>query len=221
MTFYKFRDLKNFEFVADIIMNEQLHSAGFDKLNDPMEGIFYYDNGVDKTIIDSIKAAKQKHKVCSLSEDFKHPLLWAHYADGFKGICIEIGIEQGYNVHEIKYMNETPKINNGSYSNLTEESYDSFAVRALTRKFKEWTYEGEYRLFNTDDSPKISSGIRVLSILFGVHTSDLYKEIISRIAPPSIKLYNTELGIENRIVKKEEYIPPPSPAEVIFGEKYK
>ena len=40
MLLYKYRSLENFEYVLDIILNERLHCAPYDDLNDPFEGIF-------------------------------------------------------------------------------------------------------------------------------------------------------------------------------------
>jgi hypothetical protein len=37
---YKYRSLENFEYILDIILNERLHCAPYEELNDPFEGIF-------------------------------------------------------------------------------------------------------------------------------------------------------------------------------------
>jgi hypothetical protein len=90
MKLYKFKSLRNFQYVADIFCNKRFHTALFTELNDPMEGLFEYDPETSERYINQIKQEKGNLRTCSFSKNFKNLLLWAHYADGFKGICIEI-----------------------------------------------------------------------------------------------------------------------------------
>lgn len=138
MRLYKFKSLADFEFVADIIMNNRLYAADFRSLNDPMEGLFH-NYGSKKSIIDSIDAAKQKHLVCSLSKDCTSPLLWAHYADGFKGVCIEVEVNENIlTPYIIEYTKESPVVSYDRSDKLMGEPKpdpNELAVEALTRKF--------------------------------------------------------------------------------------
>ena len=93
MKVYKFRSLENFEYTADILLNSKLYASDFRKLNDPMEGSFKLLPNVDKKLSEAIIEAKLDLKICSLTSDMSNPLMWAHYANNFKGICIEIEIE--------------------------------------------------------------------------------------------------------------------------------
>jgi len=43
---YKYRSLKNFQFIADLLVNNRFYAATFSELNDPMEGLFLYAMGI-------------------------------------------------------------------------------------------------------------------------------------------------------------------------------
>ena len=45
MILYKYRSLTDWKFLIDILMNNQLFAAGFESLNDPMEGRYYHPEG--------------------------------------------------------------------------------------------------------------------------------------------------------------------------------
>lgn len=204
MTLYKFKPLTDFEFVADIIINSRLYSADFRTLNDPMEGNVRYGEDVDKYLIKSIEAAKGAHRVCSLTRHFKNPLLWAHYADGFKGICIEIDVDETIaHCEDVIYTPNIPYVAKGNYS--YNPSYtniaDIMAVSVLSRKFSVWNYEEEVRVLNNSGSEHIDKGITVKSIYLGTNTSEMYKEIIRRITPEGIQIHSTMINGQNYVIK--------------------
>jgi hypothetical protein len=88
MKLYKYRSLRNFKRIDDIILNNRFHTSQFDELNDPMEGLFYYCNNTIN--IKKLSDFKKSYRICSFSEDSSNILLWTHYADGSHGICIEV-----------------------------------------------------------------------------------------------------------------------------------
>ena len=87
--YYKFRSLQNLKRFIDIVLNERLYASRCDELNDSMEGV-YLTNPSSRNIIRLLRIGKYKTRICSLSEDYKHTLLWSHYADSHKGCCIEV-----------------------------------------------------------------------------------------------------------------------------------
>jgi len=94
MKVYKYRSLCNFDFIADILCNQRFYASSFFDLNDPMEGLFYCEAGTKQEYIEAIVRGKEKLRICAFSKDRKNVLLWAHYADGFKGICIETDLPE-------------------------------------------------------------------------------------------------------------------------------
>jgi hypothetical protein len=109
MLAYKFREPSQIEYALDILFNNRLFCADWTRLNDPMEGIFSYSHHTtDETdyseLLDEIKIEKKRIKICSLSKTFDCHLLWAHYADGFSGMAIEVQLpNKSSEVTEVTY----------------------------------------------------------------------------------------------------------------------
>lgn len=196
MKLYKFRSLKSFEYTADIILNKQLYAAHFENLNDPMEGFFSYHSHLE-SLAKEIRNEKSKLKICSLSKSFDNPILWAHYANDFKGICIEIEVEEdnpNYSIEEMNYNMGTHTIGNG----LFDENIPPFdwAKGLLTRKYKEWTYEQEVRILSFERI--IKNGISIKAIYLGARISEINKKVIKKIAS-EISIYETNINEHNKI----------------------
>lgn len=172
--FYKFRSLNNIRYFLDILVNNRLYAARYDELNDPMEGT-YLINGYNENIIRLLREKKYKTRVCSLSKDYRHTLLWSHYADGHKGCCFEITPKNIEAVELVNYVDELQTANN-----------DTDGRELLSYKSKLWQYEQEVRLFSKSSYCKVD----ISQILFGYKISDadyrFYEKLIR--LNPSIKV---------------------------------
>ena len=89
--YYKYRSLEDFKFIVDILVNERLYATLYENMNDAMEGV-YYSIGIPRSVLKDIKEEKKQLKICSLSKKCDVPLLWAHYANGSRGICVGLVI---------------------------------------------------------------------------------------------------------------------------------
>lgn len=177
MRAYKFRSSSQIAYAFDIIINQQLHCSDWKDLNDPMEGMYAYSNGLksDRNIIEErlkgIRNAKREYKICSLSYTFDSHLLWAHYAGGFDGVAIEVELpDNNPNIKEVE-----PR---GVFAYIDMENFNSEEEAARTilfSKYHEWEYEQEVRILNTSewyelDSPvkRVIAGSRMNEALFDV-----------------------------------------------------
>jgi len=199
MKLYKYRSLANFEFTADILINKRLYAAHFKDLNDPMEGDFSPDDDVEYN--KQVEAAIDSIRICSLSSDFTNPILWAHYADGYKGICIEIEIDESkLKANEVNYgpFNPIPSPNHrGVHGDETVYTPHDWAEVCLRGKYEEWKYENEYRLFSNTEF--IDSGFQITSVLLGVRIPEIYENILSRIISNDIEIKRTEIDPLNGV----------------------
>ena len=112
MILYKFRSLSS---ALDLDRAKQILETGhfwcskFSELNDPMEGAFTILS--DAVISDEFKSVykeKSRYKICSFSgqRGFENPAMWGYYANGFRGICIRVEVEDESKIAEIKYEDE-------------------------------------------------------------------------------------------------------------------
>ena len=122
-----------------------------------------------KKIILMIYNVKEKYKICSFSSiyGFNNPLLWGYYANGFKGIAIEIDIKKD-EVSPIQYVS-------GILPIIIEEikiGDDKYILNILTRKLKKWQHEKEFRFLKKLDNKEQKIGI-ITNVYFGDPYSNL------------------------------------------------
>tara|TARA_R110002124_G_scaffold76682_1_gene205356 strand:+ start:2357 stop:2995 length:639 start_codon:yes stop_codon:yes gene_type:complete len=161
MKAYKFRSSSQINFAFDIIINQRLHCANWNDLNDPMEGIFSYSHGLktDKNAIregvNSIGESLKKFKVCSLSSTYDSHLLWAHYAGGFDGVAIEVELpDANINIKKVETR--------GVFGFIDMEKFTTSEEAARTilfSKHSEWEYEKEIRIISENQWFKLQKPI--------------------------------------------------------------
>lgn len=204
MKLYKFKSLEKSEHVYDIIINEQLFCACFKQLNDPFEGLFFiilgafskgFSAGFDRKK-EEFKRVVERFKICSLSQKLSDVRMWSFYANGHKGIAIEIdftGLEK--DVEEVKYSKGLPEFN------LTNPD----PVEILTKKTDHWEYESEYRIIQKSTYYSIKE--RIKAIYLGENILDIHKKILKKIVPFSIPIYKTKLDKKEIEIKSGELEP--------------
>lgn len=100
---------------------------------------------VREITVETQRAVLERYRVYCLCPDVTNALMWAHYADSHRGICLE------FNVHnevvccalEVQYFPEFP---------MTRQYSDDLAenLLPLLAKSDVWRYEKEYRLVAQD-----------------------------------------------------------------------
>jgi hypothetical protein len=116
-----------------------------DLLNDPYELHF-----IDRTENEVYKNFTKGICVCCFSKNMNEILMWSHYADNHKGVCLEFEIDEEKfkeTLMEMKYDNNLTILDkvelhdNGSLK-LNTETNGKFIIT----KFKNWEYEQELRI---------------------------------------------------------------------------
>jgi hypothetical protein len=117
-----------------------------DRLNDPFELLSVRMNGKHERFVFKLLREhwiKTLGVIC-MGKHWKSPVMWAHYADNHKGVCLGFDIEDCW-PKQMKYeperMEQLIKIGE-STGGLTEESLEL----VLTTKYEHWAYEEEWRL---------------------------------------------------------------------------
>jgi hypothetical protein len=89
----------------------------------------------------------EKIGVLCLSEIADDILMWSHYADLHRGICLQFNSNFSFfeNAHRINYKHERPKIN--PFRDHIEQVMES----VLLTKADHWAYEKEWRLIHYSD----------------------------------------------------------------------
>ena len=167
--YYKYRSLNadNWEYLLDIILNKRLYCAKYNTLNDPMEGFYRSREHLPQNLRDFILNEKGNYRICSLANEDTNKLLWAHYANGFKGVVI--GIKTKEHVQSVTYegLQELDNL-------LIQPNQDISSI--FLHKLEEWNYENESRVVRNNPSAHID--IEVVEIIFGLRTSENTKELL-------------------------------------------
>ena len=212
MIFYKFRSLQNIEFVLDIIFNERLHCALYSNLNDPFEGLFHTitkpTNNFLSSLIKEIKTCKtiedlyfevEKSKICSLTKSLHDVRLWSHYADGHKGIAIEIDFsENEKNIYKVKYVPSIQEFELGK-TFLGSLAINPLPTHVLSFKTEHWSYEDEYRIIQSENYYSISG--RIKSIYTGHRISNFHLDLLKKLVPSQIPIITTNINTKDIIVQ--------------------
>jgi hypothetical protein len=179
MKLYKFRQYGSDEDrnrVHRIINTGEFYLADRKRLNDPMEGFFEYYSEEDRQYSQRVKdflLAKRDLRICSFSNTYHPILLWSHYADGHKGIAIEITLNSKHyqDLYRIKYVKKIPFID------FKKDNQNPISV--LRTKIKFWRYEREFRYIDFQDGVRLGE---ITGIYFGIRTPSHHKNQLRVIA---------------------------------------
>lgn len=179
-----------------MIKNHEIWLSHPDNFNDPVDPsikLFNINNGEYDYLIDNIKIA-------CLTAKNDNTLMWSHYADKHKGICIEYDIspllckcKNDFILRKINY-DRTAIINkNIDYLNNIELYDLNLLIDLFSIKSKEWRYEDEYRILYYDREKRKNGLVKHLdikSICFGAKTPEDDKKLIRDITE-NIDLYES------------------------------
>ena len=147
-----------------------------------------------KDFFDKVQADLRNVGVCSFSLELTNTLMWSHYADEHRGICLTysfpesffyenadqiLGIAQvdyGANPLSEWFIEETP--NHDSF----EQFGISFIKKVLTVKAPPWECEKEVRIVRRSDGVHLLDRRQLKQVCFGLNTPEsdirLIKELI-------------------------------------------
>ena len=134
-----------------------------------MEGVYEFSDYINRPeVIGLIYGAKAKYKICSFSneEAFSKPIMWGYYANGFRGVAVEIEVRRK-DVKEITYVDKIPRI--------AGLNHDKNTVEILTTKLSLWGHECEYRFLGENDGNRRKIG-NITALYFG----DPYENVINQ-----------------------------------------
>lgn len=167
----KFRSLTNscdFEHAKDIIETGKFWCSKLWNLNDPMEGVYKTTNTSN---IDEVFSDKNRYVICSFSskEALKNPLLWGYYADGYKGIAIEIECDKKIIDHCLIKEGIDDCIIPVNYVKniLNIENYNSSVPKIISNKLKCWEHEDEYRYLMKSEKEGLFEIGEIKKVYFG------------------------------------------------------
>lgn len=111
--------------------------------------------------------------VCCFSEVWDSILMWSHYADHHRGICLGYDetdfMEQHSGVlKKVRYSTHYPDVSIGEITRDPNKMLDNY----LLTKHVDWRYEKEWRLIITEDAcrKRVQAPFPLRDVIFGVKT---------------------------------------------------
>lgn len=161
----------NEQFGLNDLKERRLKIARIMELNDPFEFL-----GADLTSVDLRRVLQETKSELSksngllcFSRNWTNPLLWGHYSDKHKGVCLGFDVPDD-NLKEVEYVSERFPI--------PAVIDDLFMKKLLSTKFEHWKYEEEYRTFVslTDDIDgyyyaNFSDSLKLKQVIVGAQSS--------------------------------------------------
>lgn len=188
---YSFRNLseilaskpsKTFEQEIDALNGHYIWFSNFRSKNDPMEGIF---NHSTDHISDAIVYAISNVNFSSFSSTINSQPMWSHYSNN-KLLCLKFNTKKLFNSLEISnsefkvispivYVDEIFDYDKEYPEGYYVENDTNEALRLLTQKHRQWSYENEWRIFCSRKKKVHYANDALEQIIFGTNADS--KEI--------------------------------------------
>jgi hypothetical protein len=222
---YKYRSLSpaHLRFTEQIFVRNELYFSPLGTLNDPSEGehTSYFPAFNDPVMSDpdvqemlgaeflkgqtDLETIKSAIGVCSLSERADDPVMWSHYADGHRGICLEFdgaAIQNAFpETHRVIYSDSEPRI--AVFGPATDSM--EHAKQFCLSKTEQWQYEKEWRALSPTSGPKAMTGAALTGVILGARVaSDDRRRVVDwlalRVPPPRLlkaEIFRYKLSISS------------------------
>lgn len=124
------------------------------------------------------------------SEDYDSMLMWSHYARNHEGFCIEYNFKN-FDLHKFNHYVIAP------IDYTTKRPQNCGLIHSSFSKYKDWSYEKEWRITNcllADYSTEYYSGLKINSIILGAKiSSENAINLISICLDKKINIYKMTL----------------------------
>lgn len=185
----------------DALIEGYIHCSTYKRMNDPMEGFFRANprgttGGDEDDFFEAVRNEKMGLGIASLSETWDNELMWAHYAAGFRGICVAYptarllsGLDEHHALSRVAYS-ERPH-----YLGLKDmRNRDDRARAVLSAKSLKWAYEREWRLFSPQPGRAEHGPKAATTVYLGMRMAEEDRGAIRR------RLKGTDIAVRRTLV---------------------
>ncbi|MEZ4810316.1 MAG: DUF2971 domain-containing protein [Allomuricauda sp.] len=152
------------DYSLENLRNRKMWASEPEVFNDPFEFTFHSSgDGEFKELFDKAK----KSKVVCLTDNPKNILMWSHYGNFHKGMCL--GFENRTHTIPINYSDDFPIID---FTDKDEQQKILEFAKIMTTKSSQWSYERERRMiFIPEIDNKVEYPGELKFVNFGIKTS--------------------------------------------------
>ena len=187
MILYRFLNKKH---GLESIKDCRLKLARLMDFNDPFEfmSVELSNQNLRNVLLKTKEEMSGMAGILCFSSTWKNPLLWGHYADKHKGICLGFEVPES-SCGKIDYVDSRLKAPDWFFQPFAQKSIQEkrlkFMKKMIYTKFSHWSYEEEYRIWTP---PKYtngkliftdfdSAGLKLRKVIVGEKSSVTYFDV--------------------------------------------
>lgn len=166
-TLGQYREICRFglsKYLENLVLSDDKFNEIVDlHLNEQMQNLPQFAQDLERGFLENVRSTKG---IFCLSETHNNVLMWSHYADSHRGICLEMDVPEVLNsARKVNYVGELPTLN------FFEHDQDALTRQVLLSKQEQWAYEREWRIID----PAFPAGAHrlnkpvVTAIIFGAN----------------------------------------------------
>lgn len=214
---FKYRPVDTVEqliHTLDSINNNRMIFPTYKKLNDPLESSGYIvelsgyaGKGIHQAADEEdiyVSAKREEYRILSLTEDCFSPSMWAHYTNGYSGVCIGYWRNKAFSfARQLKYIQKpqkaksTNELDSIDLESLDEEVYESFFY-----KHTDWYYEKEWRIVRRQEDCFFNyDSDNLACIIFGEKMIPEVRELIVNNIKVNVPMYYSKTGYRSFSIK--------------------
>jgi hypothetical protein len=181
------------EYARKQICEHRYFATQYGKYDDNHDGEEYYKYRLISVIKDILYEEIGEQGVLSLSEKWNCPLMWSHYADEHRGLCIEYDMTD-HDCKKIKAVDYKQPRSIKVSDIIAWKKHSIEAEKVILNTFfyskaPQWRYEKEWR--DIDKSGVNSAPFKISAIYFGFGCdASIITSIVKLLAGTPVKFYN-------------------------------
>ena len=209
MMLYRFIKLKH---GLESLRARQVKVSRIKDLNDPFEFLALEARDPDRR--KALEALRHYFHlvqgILCFSESWHDPVMWSHYADAHRGICLGFDVAGSGAVAKVKYVKRRLPWPN----DLDQD----FTTRLSATKFEHWSYEAEHRMFVSLDQCRVVGSRRFMpfsenlvarEVIVGMRSPARRQEIVDALGGlRGIQLYKTRVSTREFRVTRNRWAAP-------------
>ena len=196
------------QYGLDNLRRKRLKVATLNELNDPFDflGVYLADRKLRRSFNTMKKELSASHGLLCFSKSWENPVLWSHYAENHKGICLGFDIPDEI-LGEVNYSPTRLEVDDAIWSNPNSVPPDE-ALKLLFTKYEHWDYENEVRCFVSLENKDSKSGfyfadfsenLKLTSVIIGAESEISRKTLSETLGDlePTVKCIKARLAFKS------------------------
>ena len=188
------------QFALKSLRERRLKISRISELNDPFE-MFPFDVSdrvARMTLQVGADYLNERYGLLCFSRAWSNPVLWTHYADRHRGVCLGFDISDTH-VREITYTPARIPFPQDLDASGEEQGL-RWADRLLFTKFEDWRYEDEIRVYATLETEEgglffkeLDKDLELAEVIVGMQSQTCLREIERALEgyAQSVKMFKT------------------------------